>query len=66
MPPSPCGKHRVGTTSGATVLDTAGSNEAFRGLEFAPESVPEPATCALVGLGLMTLLSINRHHNRKS
>ena len=56
----------VGTTSGATVLDTAGSNEAFRGLEFAPESVPEPATCALVGLGLMTLLSINRHHNRKS
>ncbi len=51
-----------GTTSGATVLDTAGSNEAFRGLEFVPQVVPEPTSYALVGLGLATLLGFRKRN----
>lgn len=54
----------AGTTTGATVLDTAGSNEAFRGLEFAP--VPEPSTLALAGLGLTGLIVAFRKRNRNS
>jgi hypothetical protein len=53
----------AGTTSGATVLDTAGTNEDFRGLEFAP--VPEPSALTLAGLGLAGLIGFRRH-NQKS
>lgn len=41
------------TGSGATanLLDAAGSNEAFRGLTFAPVAVPEPSVLALLAAG---------------
>jgi hypothetical protein len=48
----------TGTTSGATTLDTAGANEDFRGLEFAP--TPEPTTLALAGLGLAGLIAFRK------
>lgn len=39
--------------SAATPLATAGTNYAFRGLEFAP--IPEPGSLALAGLGLLLI-----------
>jgi hypothetical protein len=42
----------VGIGSLATTLATASANEIFRGLEFTPASVPEPASLCLSGLGL--------------
>lgn len=43
----------VDTGSGSTATDLAdtAANEAFRGIEFAPQSVPEPTTMTLLGLG---------------
>jgi hypothetical protein len=40
----------TGSAGAMTSIATAGSNYAFRGLDFAP--VPEPTTWALIGLGL--------------
>jgi hypothetical protein len=53
----------TGSSATGTLLDTAGANEAFRGLDFAP--TPEPSACALIGLGLAGLWSFQRR-NRKS
>jgi hypothetical protein len=39
-----------GVFSPLTTLATAGTNEAFRGVDFAPTGVPEPGTMALCGL----------------
>ena len=55
----------TGSTANGTVLATAGVNEAFRGLDFAPQTVPEPSTIALAGLGLAGLLSLRRKQNPK-
>jgi hypothetical protein len=55
----------TGSGSAATTLDTAGANEAFRGLDFSPQPVPEPSAWALFGLGLAGLGSFHRR-NRKS
>lgn len=55
----------AGSGSAATTLDTAGANEAFRGVDFSPQSVPEPSAWALFGLGLGGLWSFHRR-NRKS
>ncbi|HTR41240.1 MAG TPA: PEP-CTERM sorting domain-containing protein [Pseudomonadales bacterium] len=42
----------TGSSATATLLDTAGSNEAFRGLTWAPTAVPEPSVLALLAAGL--------------
>jgi hypothetical protein len=42
----------TGSSATANLLDAAGSNEAFRGLTFAPTSVPEPSVLALLAAGL--------------
>ena len=51
-------------TTGTSIL-TSGANYAFRGLEFAPQPVPEPSACALIGMGLAGLWGFQRR-NRKS
>ncbi len=55
------------TDAGSGILGTsilaAGANYAFRGLEFSPQSVPEPATTALLGLGALGLW-VFRKRNR--
>ena len=53
----------TGSSATGTLLDTAGANEAFRGLDFAP--TPEPSACALMGMGLVGLWSFHRR-KRKS
>jgi hypothetical protein len=53
----------TGSSATGTLLDTAGANEAFRGLDFAP--TPEPSAGALIGMGLAGLWSFQRR-NRKS
>jgi hypothetical protein len=55
----------AGTTSGATILDTAGTDEAFRGLTFAPDPVPEPSDFALGGFGLAALIGFRRIKNHR-
>jgi hypothetical protein len=50
--------------AGASIL-LAGSNYAFRGLDFTPSPVPEPSALALAGVGLTALWSFTRR-NRKS
>ena len=52
-------------TATASLLATAAANEAFRGLDFSPTNVPEPATLALAGMGLIALWGFTRR-NRKS
>jgi hypothetical protein len=49
----------TGSSATGSLLDTAGANEAFRGLDFAP--VPEPSTFAMIGLGIMTLWGFRRN-----
>lgn len=41
----------TGSSATDTLLDTAGTDEAFRGLTFAPQAVPEPAALALLAVG---------------
>jgi len=53
------------STATGTLLDTAAANTAFRGLDFSPTNVPEPATVALAGVGLTALWGFTRR-NRKS
>ena len=48
----------TGAGSAATVLATAGTNMAFRGVEFV--NVPEPASLALLGLGGLAVLGMLR------
>ena len=56
----------TGSGSLANTLATVdGSTKAFLGLEFTPQPVPEPSTCALIGLGLAGLWSFQRR-KRKS
>jgi hypothetical protein len=51
----------TGSGSAANVLDTvSGTTAAFRGLEFAPESVPEPSTFAMIGWGAALLWGFRR------
>jgi hypothetical protein len=55
----------TGASSTASTLATAGSNEVFLGLDFAPQAVPEPSALALTGLGLTGLIAFRRR-SRKS
>jgi hypothetical protein len=48
-------------TIGTSIL-TSGANYAFRGLEFSPQAVPEPASFVLASLGLMALWGIRRRN----
>ena len=50
----------TGASAAATTLATAAANEAFRGLDFAPQPAPEPATLTLAGLGLTALFGFRR------
>jgi hypothetical protein len=52
----------TGSSATGTLLDTAGANEAFRGLDFAP--APEPSACALMGMGLAGLWSFQRRNHK--
>jgi hypothetical protein len=54
----------TGSSATGTLLDSAAANEAFRGLDFSPQAVPEPSTVALAGLGLAGLMAFRRR-NRK-
>ena len=38
----------TGSASTPTILASAGTNYAFRGVDFAPGAVPEPCTCVLL------------------
>lgn len=46
--------------SAYNVLATAGTNTAFRGVEFIPQAVPEPASLAVLGLGVVALIRRRR------
>ena len=48
----------------STLASVNGTKEAFRGLEFTPEAVPEPSILAMTGLGLAAMLGFRRE--RKS
>ena len=51
----------TGASSTVNVLATAGANEIFRGIAFAPQSVPEPQNLlAFGGLGILTWRFIRR------
>jgi hypothetical protein len=56
----------TGSTATGTLLATAGANEAFRGLDFAPQAAPEPSAFALAGCGLAALAGCRRFKKRKS
>jgi hypothetical protein len=48
-------------TTGTSIL-ASGANYAFRGLEFAPQPVPEPSTIAFVSLGLTAWWSLRKRN----
>ena len=51
-----------GSGSVANTLATVnGTKTAFRGLDFAPQAVPEPSTLAMIGLGAATLWGFRRN-----
>src|SRR5262249_9217231 len=50
----------TGSGSSATTLATASLNTIFRGLDFTPTAVPEPASWALCGLGLAAFIGYQR------
>jgi hypothetical protein len=50
----------TGSSSTGTLLDSAGANEAFRGLDFAPTPAPEPGTLALIGCGVTAIITFRR------
>ncbi len=52
----------IGGSSTATTLATAPANEIFRGLDFTP--IPEPATTALLGIGLLLFCNRSRRLRR--
>jgi len=47
----------TGIGSAFTLLATAGANTVFRGVDFTPVQVPEPAALVLLGLGSLLLVS---------
>lgn len=50
----------IGASSVEIDLATSGTTRAFRGLDFTPQAIPEPATCALLGLGVAGVLIFRR------
>jgi hypothetical protein len=56
----------TGSTATGTLLATANANEAFRGVDFAPQPAPEPSTFALAGCGLAALVGFRRLKSRRS
>ena len=48
-------------TTGTSIL-ASGANYAFRGLDFAPQAVPEPSTIAFVSLGLTAWWSLRKRN----
>jgi hypothetical protein len=50
----------TGVSSTATLLATSGANEIYRGLSFAPSTIPEPSFAALCLLGLAALLRLRK------
>lgn len=50
----------TGPGASADSIATAATNEIFRGVDFAPQAVPEPASMAVLGLGLLGVLRMRR------
>ncbi|HEY4309598.1 MAG TPA: PEP-CTERM sorting domain-containing protein [Pirellulales bacterium] len=50
----------------ANLIVALGTNEAFRGIDFAPHAVPEPSTLALGAIGLGVALIARRRRSRAS
>lgn len=50
----------TGAASAATTLATAGTNELFRGLDFAPVPEPGAAACVCGGVALLALVQLRR------